>query len=220
MNKVYLIYATIPTYLFENKYKYLIENRYDYKPYEDNMIGLYAWTTKKELKKEFEAVRSQSNIFNVIKKDDIDDEFEELLTTKYASLELGYRDYGIDNDEYLIICSTKFEHVNSTIDGDENMEEFYEKSYLDDFGLIDYKIFSKEMQVALDTVGYTMKYIETSSDDQEEIDFINYNSSYNMGATGVNLPTMNNNEYEILIYLYDLMFLGTSNLTPNYILSD
>ena len=183
MNKIYYIYAMIPEYIYNQKIKYLLSSsQYDFRWKHGKMYGLYAWTTSKKMMKEFFEVRD-NKIYNVIKNDMYDKEELDRLKSNYPDLELGYRRYYYDDceneEDSILITSTKNEHINSTEFPEEYLYEFGPKAS-DEFV---YYIFKDKIIKALDILGYTTSYdIEYGT--EAENDAAQYNLSFNLTKYG------------------------------------
>lgn len=212
-DKVYLVYAKIPTYLWVNKFKYLVPNETEFVEKDNHMVGVYGWTTRKDIKNEFIETRSDANIFKVVKHDNIDDDLKQLLVTKLDECQIEFRDYSNGEEDAIIIPTTKFEYVASTFDGPENLAEF-NSACLSEMYTVDYKIFSDKMRKALEILDFPSKTVYNGRDD-EEADLYEFNKSYGLTISGYNIANTEDNEYNTLITLYDYMFLGYSSLLAN-----
>ena len=206
MKKIYYIYAIIPEYLYNKKIKYLFSSQHDFRWKHGNMYGLYAWSTSKKKVKEFFEVREKS-IYTVVKSDLYDDSEIARLKDMHSDLELKRRRYYYDdckNDEdSILITSTKNEHVSST----EFSEEF-----INEFGpqvseMFSYSIFKDKVIRALDILGYTTRYDIEYGNDQES-DLANYNLGFNLNTFGNPTRIKFDNQMNNLIYLYSYFFYG------------
>ncbi len=226
--KVYLIYITIATYLFNSKYKYLIDgvNNLNYRYTKgDNVVVLYAWTTKKKYVKRFLSERCQ-DIFQVKTKEyDDEEEFTEFASNQHSlmlektdiALFPGYDGYErlsgksiIDKDHFIEMVVTEYEKHNFSIYGSENMNEFGPKAEPD----MDYAIFNDDIQEALSVLGYCTlydsTYIQSFPESDEKVErferamhVINFSDDAKDKITNL-LRT----EYVIFIYLYSYTFVG------------
>lgn len=210
---VYFIYAKIPSKIYDERIKFIISNVYDYRFRNGYMYGLYAWTKKKKIYKEFIELRNNGNIYTVIKKDDIDDDqFKEIKDT-YFQLELkSYRYFhktesSEDEDNssrFMEVVSTKNEYNICTNEFSEYINEFGPK--VKD-GYPDYLMFSPDVIEALDIIGYTTDYDITQTTGARKEKAI---ENFQEGKTvlGRDLFVTGENELTNLLFLFYFMFFG------------
>lgn len=206
MRKIYFIYVTIPEKVFNTKVKYLISNSHNYRWKNGNMYGLYAWSTKKKLIKEFLEIRNNS-IYTVINKEIDEDYYKEVKST-YGTSELKLLEYKhLDSNKNLNtieVVSTKDELRCSTIDHQEYLEEFGPSVYSD----LPITLFNDKLYVALDTIGYVSDYYSLYGTD-EEADYYAYNKSFGLTCTGKSTKIFSDADtVNILLYLFHYLFYG------------
>lgn len=220
MGKVYMIYASVPTDIFNTRLKYLLHSvsNFDYrhKKNEKYICGLYAWTKDKKILSEFLETR-YADAFDVIKKDF--DRYKmgkfnyEADNTAYDYLKLKSYKYKYnknrDDSEYEEMVTTQYEHIQCTNYLTENLINFYEERSIS----VDYKVFNDDIQNALDVLGYTTIYdtnIDKSSRYDNEIRRLRAEKKQLQNKTvfGHELIHYYNNEYVGLMYLYSYLFFG------------
>ena len=216
MGKVYMIYVSVPTDIFNTRLKYLLSSvsNYDYrhKKNEKYLYGFYAWTKDKKILSEFLDTR-YADTFDVIKKDLDNDELEEFKSV-YNYLKLNIYEYKYNKNLYESesekMVTTRHEYIQCTNYLTENLINFYEERYI----TIDYKIFNDDIQNALDILGYTTIYdtnIDKSSryeDDEIRRLRAEKKQLQNKTVFGHELIHYYNNEYAGLLYLYSYLFFG------------
>lgn len=206
MKKVYFIYVIIPENIYNKTIKYIISNSHDYRWKHGKMFGLYAWTTKKKVVKEFFEIRDK-RIYTLVEKEITGEYYDELKST-HSSLELKLRSYDHFNDkqelEKIDVVSTKNEWVCATID---NME------YIDDFGPAVYgdlpvDLFNDKLINALDVIGYVSKYyIEYGT--ESEADMSSYNLSFGISERGNVFRPKCEDTLNVLLYLFGYLFYAS-----------
>ena len=92
MKTVYFIYVSIPQKIFDSKIKFLLSNTEDFRFKRNTMYGLYAWSTKKKIVKEFFELR-EPKIYTLVEKEIDSEEYFEHFKSKYSNLELKIREY-------------------------------------------------------------------------------------------------------------------------------
>lgn len=213
MGKVYFIYATIPLKIFEQRIKYLIDNNaiHRYQRTEENMYGLYAWTTSKKKMESF--MDTRDNDIYVVKKKDIDKEKElKNLKREIGNLELDYYLYQTDNDGgEICITSTKDEFIACTEYTEENFWSFCIDGKIEK----NYEHFNKELQIALDLLGYTYYYHMNVSDDKDMMEMASYNAGYGKTVLGYDKLLKKFDEANLLLFLFDYMFFGDTKKKVN-----
>lgn len=226
--KVYLIYLTVPVYIFNIRLKYLIDSvdKVDYKIKDDNVIILYAWTPKKKYVKRFLEERCK-DVFTVkTQQIDYDDEYEEFkerhndakLYEEQIALFPSYdryeRDAGIevpDKNNFASMLITKFEVKNFDTFRSENMAEFGPQINAD----INYDLFNNEIINALTILGYVTLYDSSFTQyfPESDIAISKYERAMaveNLINTGKDQITgLMKTEYIVFIYLYIYTFTGT-----------
>lgn len=206
MSKVYFIYATIPEEIFNKRIKYFIDHQaiHRFKRENGKMYGMYAWTTSKKKLKSFLNTRNNS-IYTVVKKE-LNNEIEMTeLKRNFGSMQLDYYLYRSDTDgKELCVTTTKDEYLASVEEVELNFWEFIISDLVD----VNYKIFNKEVQEALDLLDYTRQYASNCSDDEDLHDEACYNASFHKTLFGIDNPFEGYNEANILLYLFEYMFLG------------
>lgn len=211
MKRIYFIYVSIPELIF-NKAKFIIAKTERFRSKKGKTFGLYAWTTDKNILGEFLEVRN-NEIYSITKKEIEKDEFK-TVKSEYPSQELKRYKYYLDDSEddkkSIDIVSTKFEYINSTVDGQENIYEFGPNVYED----APYQIFNDEIIEALDFLGYTDKY-DLTYGDGDRIDQVSYNNSFGLTALEKNKRIKFDNQMNILLYLYRFFFYGNDNIKPS-----
>lgn len=165
---MYLIYARIPSMVYEDKMKYLVATK-DFQLQDEYYIGLYAWTNKKRLKNRFLKYRNHTHY--LVKDIDCTDEEIAALEDIYHNAKIGEYDFStgkvlekedeeekqsiihvdIRSKEKLRLATTKQEWVESSMNGQENYCEFVEPK----MKLFDYRIFNDHIIQLLDRISYT-----------------------------------------------------------------
>lgn len=207
MKKAYLIQAFIPSTIYDDRLKFLFSKAHDFRAEGDKMIGIYAWTDKKEIVNEFIDGRTQ-DIYKVMKVDFCDKEEYEEFQRDYKELKLNYYKYKLSppfsrdsNASELEIVSTFNEYIQTTEYGQENMYEFG----LADIPDINYRIFKPDIIDALDVINYTSEY-DKNSGNEEDADNLDFQLSYGCSSLGHSLKFDVSNEVNVLLHLYKFMF--------------
>lgn len=209
-DKIYFVYAEITESEFNRRIKYLVNNNnHEFRWKHNKAYGLYAWTTSKKLLNEFLEYRN-NDIYTVVKKELLDDYELEKVSKTYSDSKIKiskfYCDYEkSDKGNYVELPVTDNEHYNVSVCGEENMEEFGPK--IPD---IDYHMFNKKVQEALDTIGYTTDYDVSFSND-DDIAFADNQKSYGLTVMGRKYPYKKRNEFNTLLYLFHFMFFGKTD---------
>lgn len=208
MKTVYFIYVAIPYDIFDSKIKYMISNPNSYKYKHDKKFGLYAWTTKKSLVKNFLETRV-SNIYTFVDKE-VTDEFLKDLKSNNGALQLEIRDFEyIKNKKikHAEIISTKDEWRCSCMDAREYIEEF-KPIPKEEFNI---NIYNSKVFDALDKIGYISDYMIYYGN-SDEIDFENYNLAYGVTGRGNCISHKHIDNVNVLLYLFHYLFYGTDSL--------
>ena len=212
--KVYGIYALIPTEEFENRMSRLVydKNRFKLSKRENYYYGLYAWTTKKKVVKEFLDIRNK-NMYKVQEiKIPKEDEKDFKLDFKFE--ELAYYKYIAGKEEYEVL-TTLNEFTESCDNRSENLSDLFYGKLTNE--VADYMILKQDLIDALDIIGYTTYYdIECGGNpdvvtDEEAIsrtDFAGYHVSFGQTVFGRNYVDFTENELAALLYIYGPMFVG------------
>lgn len=216
MKKVYLIYAKIPAVLFDSKIHDYVNDKSKYKFTDKSYIGLYAWTTNKELVDVFfEFRKGAKSIYNVITRELSKNEFkifkkesyyEELSYYKFST-KLTSDDYysngwkpdkkdsqsdkeeffSNDKDIIYLVC-TKEEYIEAYEYGQQHIFDYMGQTLR-----ADYIAFKDKYKLALDYIGYcdVFNIINDGITDYDNIDHF-YNDRYEM--------TNYNNGYNLSYY--------------------
>ena len=229
MKTVYVVYAKIPSHLWNKKICHLVSNSIEYKYNEelDYHVGIYAWTTSKkyiELFKEYRKSAFQNNIYSIKKiKFDKDDyhqfkemhEHEKIIIAKFQTRERS--DYNLKEFSFQkgtvtfvrMLC-TKHEPTECY---EYKQSHIYEKLYhlltFDYFSLND-----KYMRI-FEEIGYATEFdIEHGGCDDddyydERANLANYNSAFGLTTNGFTKKLdLYGNEMALLMNLYYEMFMG------------
>lgn len=215
--KIYNIYVKIPSRYIEvdymsdenpllHKYTYYltdIEKIYQLRHNDQYYTGLYAWTTDKKLLKVFLNDRP-SSIYNVVK-DNIDE--YEFINRYYKTHQLKERKYTYINEKgemgSMKIVSTKFEY-EAVSDPTRILNDIFVQIVH-----YDYRLFNADIIDALDYLGYTKFYDRMFRyDDDDWMEFIDYNESFGVTASGHKDYFTFSNQVNLLIYLFDYFFTG------------
>lgn len=237
MKKVYLIYAKIPSLLFDNKIHLFVRDSSEFKLSKNHYIGLYAWTKNKELLNTFLDFRKDAkDIYNVIEREFDKDDYkhfkkvhsaEELMYYRFKtckSYDMDHFDYGWvpkksdsdqEKDEFFnesdnvgrIVCTTT--EYNETMDYGEQF--FFE--YLSQIMKVDYLIFKDEYIWALDRIGYCDAFNLVNNDSEDPFysarsETSEYNN--NFGLTYYGNPAFNlwDNKLALFINIFYEMIIG------------
>ena len=216
--KIYFIYASIPQRIFDNRLKFLIPMKSTFVHKNGNMVGIYAWTNKKKLLKEFLEVRENS-IYTVMKEEIDDDDFnnfrreniEMMLERKEFFITGLNRTVGFSTGNGVklkcIECIvTRFEYVNATEDGNACIHEYLIQNLC-----VDWTFFNEDIVYALDVLGYTTIFDNflTSSDTRR--DACNYSSSFELTPNGYPITLNIMCELFVLLYTFSYMFYGVES---------
>lgn len=233
MKTYYLVYANVPSILFENAYKHIIGNSWEYEQMNVNgnsvYHGLYAWTSKKSLLNEFLKYRDPAT-YQI--KECYDDEYiQTVLKEKYWNQKIdtytlvalygkgnfsngydileAYRHNTKKSDDVKTfnVIMTKEEYVNCT--------EYREENWLD-FGLhaeMRYDIFTDEFIQLLDEIGYTLIHDIYYTNNQQIRDCACYMLSFDVSPFGneINL-SLANEMSAFLLYYRPLIFGGHESM--------
>lgn len=210
MKKVYLLYLIIPKIEFENRIYTLVENKYNYTDLNDeNVIGLYAFTTKKSYLKEFFEVRNKERYY--VKKLEMEPEEFSEWRVEHITAELSHYELNVDGKNKVDVLCTKFEY---TFINDYSSEIVMDTLML--YPVNDYMLFKDEYQIALDSIGYTTFYdtliggdshFYTEEEIEERIAYADYNLSYGMTVFGQKFPINLTNQFNLLISLFRFSFV-------------
>lgn len=217
--KIFFIYAKIPQKVYDKRLKYIISNQYDFEYKDGYMVGLYAWTKKKKICKEFFELRDGiGNLYTIMEKDVNHSQYE-YIREKYFELELlphkyfyvtHINDVKEDmsmNDRFMEVVSTKNEYKVSTNESSEYIHDFgpkVEENYPNP------RIFNSKTIEILDIIGYTTEYdilFGTKEQSQYALD------QFQDGKTvyGHDIFLTGENELTNLLYLFKFMFFGSDD---------
>lgn len=237
MKKVYLIYAKIPTVLFDSKMYQFVKNNTKYKLCKNYYIGLYAWTPHKILLDTFMDFRKgankiykivtrkfSKNEFNIFRKENF---YEELLYYKIPS-RTGY-----DDDEFFIGWEpTKkdskldkelfFSNQDNTGKIVCTREEFtqtieyghdYLFEYMTQIVTAEYSVFKDKYIKALDYIGYCDEFNSMHGNEEDDFYFERYDAtcyykSYNLTYYGQPAIDIYGNKLAIFINIFYEMIVG------------
>lgn len=197
---IYAIYVSLPMRSFE-RIKYLIRNVTDFRSSNGKMVGLYAFSKKKSIAKEFMEIRN-SNIMT-LKKIDADDDWSSEFKSRFSSCCIS--EYTLstgDKKKPITLLCTKNEYSNIHDFKQENLFEFGPAQ----FTKIDYEIFNDDVIEALDILGYTTAF-DTSNDDMHRIAIADEQRGHGKTVMGHTLYDVTNfSEYAALLCLYSDIF--------------
>lgn len=181
MKKIYLIYAKIPTLLFDSKMHEFVYNSSRYKLSNNYYIGLYAWTTNKILLDAFinfrKGARDMYNIviknkneftkeeFQFFKKDNIHEELRYYrIPTKLGwdedDFNIGYvpnKHDSIHEKKEFFMNNTNYSQIVCTRYEYEELFEHAQQNFFDYMNQVvtaDYIVLKEEYQLMLDKIGY------------------------------------------------------------------
>lgn len=229
MKTVYVVYAKIPSRLWNKKMSCLVSDSREYKYDEelDYYVGIYAWTTNKkyiEFFKEYRKSAFQNNIYSIKKinfdKDDyrqfqaihVQEEiviagFQTRKSSDYNLKELSFEKGGIT---FVRMVCTKQEHNECH---EDRQAHIYEKLYR--LLKFDYFAFKDKYENIFEEIGYATEFdIEHGGDDDddyydERCDLANYNSGFGLTTNGFSMKLdLYGNEMALLMNLYYEMFMG------------
>lgn len=198
--KIYLIYAAIDSEDFLTRMCHLVPDKNIYKLNDDEtkFIGLYAFTNKKNVMKEF--IKSRNHADYIVNREELDDDSYESFKVNNIQLHLDYYKFG---DTTMV--ATKNEYVQITDYLSENMYEFIQCA------TVDYYIFNNDIMDALDKISYTTAYDTTLV--SGENDFYNdrlsqadNNASYGLTVNGQPLHLFEDNVEMCFLYIFKPMF--------------
>lgn len=227
MKEVYLIYASIPSVLFDSKMHQFVNNHMKYKLHNDYYRGLYAWTTKKKILKKFLEFRDGAkSMYNIIKREFDNEEFQ-IFKIENSPEELIYRVFSYDkNDdsdeskdnklntpsEYKLVC-TKEEY--------EEVYDFGEQYMLDYMSQVvkaEYLVFKDKFKMALDSIGYCDMFnriydgLENYDNGDEfyfnRTEMSNFSNSYGLSYYGNPAVDILSNKVLIFMNIYYEMLVG------------
>lgn len=226
--KLYSIYLTVPTNIWENYLKRLVANAFMFKESSikpDHMFGLYAWTTKKSMVDAFMEYRHK-DIYTIREQPDISKYDMLMYKEKWADQKIQeapiiseINRFNISYDDALLIrqndkkasmkatCKslylTKFEYVNIT--------EYHEENWME-FGInaeMPYKFFNDKIIHLLDVIGYTLLHDVFWSMNGGVLDDASYQLSFNLTPYGNPVPFSISNELGLLCYFYRYPIFGS-----------
>lgn len=207
--KIYMVYANISKYDYDKSMRFLLPPQHVYEYADGVYHGLYAWTTKKSIIKQFEEERNMS-VFE-IKKGNIDEDDFERFKLDMAELKLDDRLYSIPltkGVEVVHFVTTKNEFVQVNDYGRENL--YYIRPQVNE----DYEIFNEELINALDIINYTaiydLNYLAADDrfpDFEDRMELANYNASFNLTPLGNKYIEVENNTVVMLLYLFSSLFI-------------
>ena len=207
--ELYLIYADIDCKVYDKEIKYILPNEPVFQKDGQVMKGLYAWTTKKKLLKEFKDDRKDANIYLYLKKEVDEDELENFLD-KYDMLQLKRYGYNKGTDEngkdrFINITSTKNEFIITTEFGAENMQEDIDEIF---DHLLELRAVNDDVCKACCVLGI-MRYWKAIYGEIDEIDYLNYQESFGLNPTAAAISHKDLTvEFNTLTYLFQYMFTG------------
>lgn len=134
----------------------------------DFYTGLYGFTKNKKMIKEFKSFHNTK--YFIYKEKNIDE--DEYKTLCHENSELKINRYSIEkSDKDITLTKHEFDDI------DIHYPELI-NSFLEDLISINPSIFNDEIQLLLYDIGYSIDYTYFYGD-EDEIDFISYNLSYN-----------------------------------------
>jgi hypothetical protein len=222
MKEVYLIYASIPSILFDNKIGDFVKDKMKYKFHNNYYRGLYAWTTKKKILKEFLEVREGAkSMYTVIKREFSKNEFQEFKSeNSYEELSYYtfYHDMDDDVTESDITDNRTFVCTKEEYEETYDMGMQYMYDYMAQIVNVDYLIFKDEFKMALDSIGYCDTFNRiydglSEYDDHDDFYFsrhemTQFNNSYGLSYYGNEVVNICENKLVIFINIYYEMLVG------------
>lgn len=216
--KIYLAYANIPYDIYYDKIKGLIENSsnlFRYNEKTNTFVGLYAWTKKEHIMKEFKKTRSkcQFYIFKTIKMNK--EEYNEFKTENY-DMKLDYHNFSHGDFSSLPDVSVVTTRIEDHI-VHESDSEYLIIDDLMNLVFYDYYWFNDRLTNALDLLCYTSNhdlFITGESDyfSEDEIfegmELASYNANYQLTVLGNKYIDLFDNKFALLLYLFKYMFIG------------
>jgi hypothetical protein len=210
MKEVYIVYASIPSTLFDCKLHDFVndESRYNLK----NMCytGLYAWTTKEDLLNQFmEFRKGAKSIYNIITRKFTKEEYHAFKKDNYYE-ELNYYKYFYDKDDNKHGSVNKF--LLSIVCTREEYEKIYDNGYqymfdhMSQILNVDYLIFKDEYKLALDYIGYCDMFNRVH-------DGLNYDGTYDDFYHDRNEMSAFNSGYGLSFYGNNFIDICESNLS-------
>lgn len=221
MKEVYLIYASIPSILFENKMDQFVKNKMNYKFCNNYYRGLYAWTTDKKILFEFLDFRKGAkSIYTVIKRKFDKEEFQ-AFKSENSYEKLSYYTFHRDKDDE---SSKSNKSAKTIICTKEEYEEVYDMGeqyifdYMSQIITAEYITFKDEFKLALDYIGYC-DIFNRIYDGLEEYDnsddfyfsrheMSNFNNSYGLSYYGNKSIDIYDNKLVIFINIFYEMIVG------------
>lgn len=212
--KVYGIYAIIPTEEFESRMFRFVHDKHKFSLSKNGnyYYGLYAWTTKKKVVKEFLDIRNKD--MYKVKELKIDKEDEKDFKLDFKFEELSYFNYKAGDDEYEVL-STLNEFTEACDNRSENLDDLFYDVITN--VVADYEILKKDIIDALDIIGYTTYYDiecggnpDVTSDEEanDRLALANDSRSYKQTVFGRRYVDFTENEFAALLYIYEPMFMG------------
>lgn len=210
--KIWKFYLKVPLNEYGNKISMLISNHRDYQnDGNGNKIGLYAWTTDKEIKNGFLKTRNIDTF--IIRKENIDKYELQDMKDSHLNQYLDFREYKTFDDnnkeKTVNVISTLDEHVASTsdFDGRENIECISKINYKAN---IPYNCFNDKVLSALDSIGLLDDYISHGGT-SEDMECMYHNNSYGLtflGRKNIMKQALVKyfDEIRILLFLFEYTF--------------
>lgn len=221
MKEVYLIYASIPSILFDSKLHDYVKDNTKYSLKNGNYTGLYAWTTKKSLLNEFLEFRENAkSMYTIITREFTKEEYYAFKSENEYEKLAYYRFY--HNMEYCKSESIE-KYSTSILCTKEEYEEVYDQGeyhlldYMTQIVNTEYITFKDEFKLALDRIGYCDMFnrIIDGVDEDEFNEFYHdrhemseFNHSYNLSYYGNNLFDVCENKLAIFLNIYYEMIVG------------
>jgi hypothetical protein len=227
MKKIYVIYASIPSLLFDNKIHDFIHDPMRYKLSDNKYIGLYAWTTKKKLLDEFLNTRYKArSMYTVLKKELDDDDYiyfkkdnnQEKLSCYKLYHDIVEEDENKNvheklNDETPRIVCTKNEY--ETI---YDLGEQYLFDYMCQIVNFEYLVLNDQYKLLLDKIGYCDLFNRifdglTDYDDYDDFyhdrhEMTEFNNGYGLSYYGNTAVDICKNRLMIFINIFYEMIVG------------
>lgn len=205
MKTVYLIYVHIPRSIYDHCFKYMISNGLEYQCINDYMVGLYAWTTKKKIIKEFKETRAKK-VFEIIEKE-YEDDYDDIIKNlkgNYFNLQLKFRPYikvKENGRDEILIASTLDEYIASVEDSAEWLNEKENEFVLS----VPIYLFNDEVYNALDILGLVdINYVRGTNDDM--VDYTNFQRSFGITTEGHKIIDKTEDQVNVLLYLFSYLF--------------
>jgi len=215
--KIYMLYIKIPVKDFTKRVRDLLPNLKDYREKGDYYTGLYAWTEKKSLLKEFFKVRNKDKY--IVIKHEIDEDLYTKFCVYNKEYQIGYYSFydelklGEDTENKheaeKHILSVFHENKEVMFEGEAMFyDEFYETTSYD------YHFFKEKYRECLEILGYSSLYdqcgISTKFDDDDEIDdrteYADYQASFGLTLEGHKLLNLVDDRLTIFLKNYHFAF--------------